>query len=168
MADTCQGIDEKRMEDELSKWFELAEIWGAVMLIDEVDVYLEKRQTGELQRNSLVSGRCKPDIRHDFVLMLTAFLRSMEYYRGILFLTTNRIGHIDDAIMSRVHLVLKYEPLNAAARRTIWSQFIEKLEGDREEFTVERRAKTYLLEIPYLHRTCDLDPSVAYSKSERC
>lgn len=44
------------MESNLAKWFELAEIWGAVMLIDEADVYLEKRRTGELQRNSLVSG----------------------------------------------------------------------------------------------------------------
>jgi hypothetical protein len=45
------------MEDQLSKWFRLAEIWGAVMLIDEADVYLEKRQLSDLQRNSLVSGK---------------------------------------------------------------------------------------------------------------
>jgi hypothetical protein len=44
------------MEDQLSKWFRLAEVWGAVMLIDEADVYLEKRVLSDLQRNSLVSG----------------------------------------------------------------------------------------------------------------
>lgn len=38
------------------KWFQLAEKWGAVMLIDEADVFLEKRVTADLKRNSLVSG----------------------------------------------------------------------------------------------------------------
>jgi hypothetical protein len=71
----------------------------------------------------------------------------MEYYRGILFLTTNRIGHIDDAIMSRVHLVLKYDRLDNNARRTIWTQFMDKLEEDGATFTVDRRAKKYLLEV---------------------
>ena len=45
------------MEDQLTKWFTLAEKWGAVVLIDEADVYLEKRQTTDLNRNSLVSGK---------------------------------------------------------------------------------------------------------------
>ena len=45
------------MESTLSTWFELAERWGAVILIDEADVYLERRQLTDLKRNSLVSGR---------------------------------------------------------------------------------------------------------------
>lgn len=44
------------MEDKLIKWFRLAEKWGAVILIDEADVYLERRQATDLKRNSLVSG----------------------------------------------------------------------------------------------------------------
>lgn len=50
------GISEQTMEKTLMNWFTLAENWGAVMLIDEADVYLEKRVTGDLTRNSLVSG----------------------------------------------------------------------------------------------------------------
>jgi len=61
------------MESELRRWFELSERWKAIMLIDEADVYFERRSSGQLERNTLVS----------------AFLRSMEYYRGILFLTVN-------------------------------------------------------------------------------
>ena len=68
----------------------------------------------------------------------------MEYYRGILFLTTNRVGLIDDAIMSRVHLVVKYEPLKAPAQKRIWKQFVEKLEDDRKDFMVNRRATKYI------------------------
>ena len=73
-----------------------------------------------------------------------AFLRSMEYYRGILFLTTNRVGHIDDAIMSRVHLVVRYETLTAQARIKIWDQFVKKLVTDRKDFMVDPRATKYI------------------------
>lgn len=68
----------------------------------------------------------------------------MEYYRGILFLTTNRVGQIDDAIMSRVHLVVRYQLLDAKARKTIWKNFVEKLERDREDFMVDARATNYI------------------------
>jgi hypothetical protein len=51
------GTDEKTAEEKLSKWFRLAELWGAVMLIDEADIYLEKRATSDLSRNSLVSSK---------------------------------------------------------------------------------------------------------------
>lgn len=55
---TCAdiGTDEVEMENHLSTWFRLAEKWGAVMLIDEADVYLEQRSKNDLKRNSLVSG----------------------------------------------------------------------------------------------------------------
>ncbi|RAL60584.1 hypothetical protein DID88_009779 [Monilinia fructigena] len=44
------GTDEVKVEESLSSWFKLAEIWGAVMLIDEADVYLERREVSELTR----------------------------------------------------------------------------------------------------------------------
>lgn len=50
------GTNEARAERTLAKWFRMAEIWGAVMLLDEADVFLEKRVHQDLQRNSLVSS----------------------------------------------------------------------------------------------------------------
>jgi hypothetical protein len=44
------------MESTLGQWFQRGADWGAVILIDEADVSLEKRQVRDLQRNSLVSG----------------------------------------------------------------------------------------------------------------
>ncbi|KAL7952745.1 hypothetical protein V8C34DRAFT_318782 [Trichoderma compactum] len=41
-----------------------------------------------------------------------AFLRVLEYYAGILFLTTNRIGDFDEAFTSRIHISLYYPELN--------------------------------------------------------
>jgi hypothetical protein len=124
------GTDEFAVEENLSKWFKLAEIWGAVMLIDEADVYLERRSVNELTRNGLVS----------------VFLRAMEYYRGILFLTTNRVGHFDPAFFSRIHVYIGYKPLDKEGRKRIWKQFFEKLETERAgELQVRSGAKRFVL-----------------------
>jgi hypothetical protein len=124
------GTDEFRVEENLSKWFKLAEIWGAVMLIDEADVYLERREVNELTRNGLVS----------------VFLRAMEYYRGILFMTTNRVGHFDPAFFSRIHVYIGYKPLDKEGRKRIWTQFFAKLERERgDEVTIKAAAKKYIL-----------------------
>ncbi|CEN59821.1 hypothetical protein ASPCAL02262 [Aspergillus calidoustus] len=40
------------------------------------------------------------------------FLRVMEYYAGILFLTTNRVGDFDEAFTSRIHVSLYYPDLS--------------------------------------------------------
>jgi SpoVK/Ycf46/Vps4 family AAA+-type ATPase len=50
------GTVETRVERELLKWFVLAESWDAVLLVDEADIFLERRQNRDLARNGLVSG----------------------------------------------------------------------------------------------------------------
>lgn len=45
------------------------------------------------------------------VLTAAVFLRVLEYYAGILFLTTNRIGGFDEAFASRIHMSLHYPQL---------------------------------------------------------
>ncbi|KAI7291256.1 hypothetical protein KC343_g316 [Hortaea werneckii] len=109
------GTTETRVEQELMKWFDLAEAWNAVLLVDEADIFLEQRKNRDLSRNGLVS----------------AFLRRMEYFRGLLFLTTNRVGQIDDAFVSRVHMAIGYERLSPDFRRKIWEGFFRKLERER-------------------------------------
>lgn len=99
------------------------------MLIDEADIYLERRVVSDLRRNSLVS----------------VFLRCIEYYREILFLTTNRVGHFDDAFISRIHII-KYYQLSEDNRRQIWTQFVDKLTNERHDFISTGRAKRYILE----------------------
>ncbi|RDW61106.1 hypothetical protein BP6252_12489 [Coleophoma cylindrospora] len=124
------GTDEVRMEANLSRWFTVAASWQAIILIDEADVFLEKRQIANLQRNSLVS----------------VFLRCMEYYPGMLFLTTNRIGQIDDAFLSRTSVALTYEPLNSSVQLRVWEGFLAKLERERSDIIVTDRARTFLEE----------------------
>ena len=58
--------------------------------------------------------------------MVSVFLRELEYYQGIMFLTTNRVKDIDDAIASRLHLPLKYKSLALEGRRGTWESFLKK------------------------------------------
>ena len=41
--------------------------------------------------------------------IVAAFLRKIERYNGILFMTTNRENDVDEAIASRCSAILKYE-----------------------------------------------------------
>ena len=98
------------MEAQLTQIFRIASHWGAILLLDEADVFLERRSSQELVRNGLVS----------------VFLRKLEYCKGIMFLTTNRVAQFDEAILSRIHLMLRYDDLNQAARTTIWKHFLNR------------------------------------------
>ncbi|QVM10240.1 hypothetical protein D8B26_004901 [Coccidioides posadasii str. Silveira] len=88
----------------------LATTWNAIVLIDEADVFLEQRSQRDLKRNGLVS----------------VFLRILEYYRGIMFLTTNRISSFDTAFKSRIHMSIKYYGLTPSSRRDLWMTFAKK------------------------------------------
>lgn len=60
--------------------------------------------------------------------LVSVFLRELEQYDGILFLTTNRVQSFDEAMISRIHLALKYEPLRRDAREAVWRYFLEQAE----------------------------------------
>ncbi|KAJ6520232.1 P-loop containing nucleoside triphosphate hydrolase protein [Mycena sanguinolenta] len=107
------GTSAADLEWELTRILDLAHTWKAILLIDEADVFLEKRTLTDVHRNALVS----------------VFLRLLEYYEGILFLTTNRINTFDPAFQSRIHQALKYENLAAPARKRLWKDFLGKLKG---------------------------------------
>lgn len=110
------GINPDQVETKLTNILEMIAKWRAVLLIDECDVFLEARSTHDLERNKLVS----------------IFLRVLEYYEGIMFLTTNRIDNIDAAFQSRIHVSMQYPVLTSAARRSIWANFLEGLDVPQE------------------------------------
>ena len=55
------------------------------------------------------------------------FLRTLEYFNGILFLTTNRIGTFDQAFQSRVHVTLGLPALDRNRRADVWTIFLDDL-----------------------------------------
>ena len=111
-AITCGDLGESaiEVEESLEKNFSLAHRWGCLLLLDEADVFLSLRSQTDLRRNAVVS----------------VFLRTLEYYNGILFLTTNRVGTLDPAFKSRIHLSLYYPNLTKKASSEIWRNHIQK------------------------------------------
>ena len=59
LALTCGdlGSYSSEVEEKLRQYFEWGELWGAIVLLDDADVYLEKRNLTDIHRNSIVSGR---------------------------------------------------------------------------------------------------------------
>jgi SpoVK/Ycf46/Vps4 family AAA+-type ATPase len=57
------------------------------------------------------------------------FLRILEYYDGILILTSNRVGILDEAFKSRIQVALHYEDHTVSARKAIWKNFLNILES---------------------------------------
>jgi len=72
---------------------------------------MAERHPQDIQRNELVS----------------IFLREIEYFRGIIFLTTNLYSTIDSAFRSRVSLHLLFNSLTPEARSLIWRKFLDRL-----------------------------------------
>lgn len=103
------GLNVAEMEKILKETLIRAQRWGAVMLIDEADVYIKKR-ADNLAANAVVG----------------VFLRVLEYFNGLLFMTTNRVDDIDDAIISRCIAMIRYQAPNHADRCKIWRVMTEQ------------------------------------------
>ncbi|KAI1157802.1 hypothetical protein F5B18DRAFT_643522 [Nemania serpens] len=51
----------------------------------------------------------------------------MEYYAGVLFITTNRVGVFDEAFTSRIHISLYYPPLDRKSTLQIFQKNWERI-----------------------------------------
>ena len=107
---------EKALKDTLTR----AQRWGAVMLIDEADVYI-KRRDDNIAANAIVG----------------VFLRVLEYFNGLLFLTTNRVDDIDVAIVSRCIAMIKYHTPHADDRRKIWKVMTQQFSLEMDDSLID-------------------------------
>lgn len=92
----------------------------------------------DFNRNGLVAGKCPPSCPSAFGFLLRfcdltrnaliVFLRVLEYYAGILFLTTNRIGDFDEAFASRIHMSLHYPELDEQKTLKVFRLNLELIE----------------------------------------
>ncbi len=114
------GISGTEVEKQLKISFERAERWGAVLLIDESDVYIKSR-TDDTNHNAIVAS----------------FLRTMEYYNGLMFMTTNRSNDIDDAILSRCMAVLTYKKPKDDVKAKMWSIYLEQFNIKHDDKFIE-------------------------------
>ncbi|KAM7205977.1 putative aaa family atpase [Rhypophila sp. PSN 637] len=107
------GLSPEQIETNLSAVFRLADSWDCILLIDEVDTFFSQRTKGDgaVAKNALVS----------------VFLRILDYYTGILFMTTNRVGALDEAFRSRIHYSVLYPLLSAQQALDIWKINLDRL-----------------------------------------
>jgi ATPase family associated with various cellular activities (AAA) len=101
------GTTVQEIEHNLAKVFARVVKWSAVLQFDECEVFLAKRGD-DLQRSAIVG----------------IFLRMLDYYEGLLFLTTNRPEVLDHAVHSRVMLRLDYPELTTEARIDVWRSML--------------------------------------------
>lgn len=103
------GTTTAELEDKLRLILDTAAAWNAVLLIDECDIFMEERSDNNIERNAMVG----------------IFLRLLEYYEGVLFLTSNRAHKIDEAFYSRISLSIHYPNLSEENRRQIWRGLLD-------------------------------------------
>lgn len=102
------GVDVNQAEQRLEKIFQRVTRWNAVLLMDECDIFLQERRS---------------DLTHN--VMVGIFLRLMDYYHGLMFLTSNRGDVIDEAFASRITLRFDYERLDRDARERVWNILLD-------------------------------------------
>lgn len=92
------GTTPQSVEEALKKFFSDVKRWNGIALIDEVDIFLERRSS------------VKTDITKNAIVGV--FLKIIEYCDAIVFMTSNRIECIDPAMESRIDLKLEYGELS--------------------------------------------------------
>jgi len=115
------GVVPETLEDHLQVVFARARRWNAIVLLDEADVYVRKRGD-DLNQNAIVG----------------VFLRVLEYYAGVLFLTTNRSGLVDDAIISRCIARIDYETPTPENQTRIWKVLTEVMNAKVSNDTIAK------------------------------
>ncbi|MDQ7979371.1 ATP-binding protein [Paraburkholderia sp. SARCC-3016] len=100
--------------------------WDAILLLDEADVYIRRRDN-DLEHNAIVAE----------------FLRTLEYFNGLMFMTTNRIGDVDDAILSRCIATIHYEIPSKADATLLWKLLAEQFGADLDDALIEELTVRY-------------------------
>ena len=110
----------------LSGILQRAARWDAILLLDEADVYIRRRDN-DLEHNAIVAE----------------FLRTLEYFSGLLFMTTNRIDDVDDAILSRCIAKIQYETPPKPDAIRLWKLLAEQLGADLTDDLIEALTSAY-------------------------
>jgi hypothetical protein len=119
------GTNVASVEEKLQRVFTRVGRWNAVLQFDECEIFLAQRGS-DLERSAIVG----------------IFLRLLDYYQGILFLTTNRWDVLDHAVLSRVMLKLDYPDLDATARAAVWRTMLTAAGLELTDGTLEELAQT--------------------------
>jgi|GEM_PF-119111 hypothetical protein len=120
------GIDLDDLEKNLKDILLRATRFKAILLIDECDVYVHERGDSLLQ-NAVVG----------------VFLRVLEYYKGVLFMTSNKDTVLDDAILSRCTAHIRYTRHSPSNLEAIWHVLNTQFEAGISDTDIKEACKLY-------------------------
>lgn len=125
------GTSATSIDSNLNKVFSNAKRWGAILLIDEADIFVTQRGVN-IEQNAIVG----------------VFLQNLEYYDGLIFLTTNLIGSIDGAILSRCAAIIKYEPPKNEDAKKVWRVMCDNFGVQINDDLIDSLIKTFPTIVP--------------------
>lgn len=106
----------EQINKNLQKIFMRAKRWNCVLLLDEADIFVMQRASN-IEQNAIVAE----------------FLRTLEYFDGLLFMTTNRPDDIDDAIISRCAAIIDYAVPGPEDSAAIWRVMAAQYQAEMDE-----------------------------------
>ncbi|KAH6886998.1 hypothetical protein B0T10DRAFT_607806 [Thelonectria olida] len=98
-----------RFADSIRDSLKLASRWDCLVLFDDAEIYLGERGN-DIDQNRIVS----------------MFLDALDNFTGVIFLTTNRVGLIDEAFKVRIHIALAFQPPDEASSMRIWESHLKQ------------------------------------------
>jgi len=132
------GTNPDTIDKNLDRILRRAEKWNAILLLDEADVYIRKRDNS-MEHNSIVA----------------AFLRKLERFDGIVFLTTNRANDVDDAISSRCIAIITYEYPEGDELFKIWKVLSENYKIELSDELYNPNKITDVSTYPFFNEEAD-------------
>jgi hypothetical protein len=120
------GTSAASVQANLSEILKRAARWDSILLLDEADVYIRCRDN-DLQHNAIVAE----------------FLRTLEYFSGLLFMTTNRNDDVDDAILSRCIAIIKYEAPPKEDAMRLWKALAQQFDIDLPDALIDELTEIY-------------------------
>ena len=120
------GTSAESVEAALSDILRRAARWDSILLLDEADVYIRKRDN-DLQHNAIVAE----------------FLRTLEYFDGLLFMTTNRVDDVDDAILSRCIAIIRYDTPSREDAVKLWKSLSEQFEVELSDDLIDQLVRDF-------------------------
>lgn len=109
LLDTIGIKDSSSVERKLSKVFQLAQRWRAILVLENADAFLTQRSNGEAGFSAV-----------------TLAIRAMDSYTGVLILTTSRVGDLDEAVWSYTDLAINFPPLRGERQQKVWGHSISE------------------------------------------
>lgn len=126
LSTVALGITPDSVAKSLQKVFERTKRWNAVLLLDEADVFVTQRGA-DLTRDAIVAE----------------FLRVMERFDGLMFMTTNLSNVIDEAILSRCAAIVPYSLPTKDMARVVWEKIAQINNVDLGEDLITELVDTF-------------------------